>query len=218
MVRALRRIGMTEATPVDPGYEAVEWQRRQVLFPDWTPADPEPHEENVEVYSNAGEVELFLNGKSLGSKATRKDAGALNWKVPYQPGTLKAVARTDGVEVASDVLITARPCTQLNLLSDRGEVTTDFHDVSTVEIQLLDEKQTVVPNAENLITLEISGPGKIIAVDSGSVVSTEPFQARQRKAFQGRAIAIVRATAAGKITLTAKVDGLPPASIELTGR
>ncbi len=215
MVRMLRRVGMTAATPADPGYEALEWQRRQVLFPDWTPAAAEPHEENVEIYSNAEEVELFLNDKSLGKKPTRKDAAAINWQVPYQPGSLKAVARVHGKEVASDVLRTAGKPVKIALLTDHKSIGTDFDAVTNVEIQLLDENGTLVPNAADLIQFSVNGTGKIVGVDSGNVMSTEPFQASERKAYQGRALAILRATGPGKITLTASAAGLAPATVEV---
>ena len=217
MVRILRRIGLTAATPTDPGYEALEWQRRQVLFPDWSPTNSEPHDENVEIYSNADEVELFLNDKSLGKKATRKDAGPLNWKVPYQSGTLKAVAFNDGKEVAGDTLRTAGKPAKLTIAADHQKTGTGFDDVAHLEIDLRDESNTVVPTATDVIRFTVTGPGKIIAVDSGSVVSIEPFQADQRQAFQGRALAILRATGAGVITVTATVNGLPPATIEIKG-
>lgn len=215
MVSIFRRIGVTAATPADPGYEALEWQRRQVLFPDWTPADGGPHDENVEIYSNAAEVELFLNDKSLGKKATRKDGGALNWQMPYQPGMLKAVASSDGKEVASDILRTAGKAVKIEFIPDRKSLGTGFDDVSNIEVRLLDENGTLVPNAENLIKFTLSGPGKIIAVDSGNVVSTEPFQSHERKAYQGRALVIVRATEKGEIALTANADGLGSATLEI---
>ncbi|MEO5915453.1 MAG: glycoside hydrolase family 2 TIM barrel-domain containing protein [Luteolibacter sp.] len=218
MVRALRRIGMTSATPADPGYEALEWNRRQVLFADWTPTATGDHEENVEVYSNADEVELFLNDKSLGKQNTRKDSAAISWKVPYQPGTLKAVARTKGKEVASDLLRTAGKPVKARLVTDHDFIGIGFDDVANVVINLLDENDTVVPAADNLIKFSVSGPGKIIGVDSGNIVSTEPFVANERKAYQGTALAILRATAPGKITLTATVDGLPPATLEITAK
>jgi beta-galactosidase len=216
MVRAFRRIGMTAATPTDPGYEALEWQRRQVLFPDWTPASIEPHDENVEIYSNAPEVELFLNDKSLGKKATRKDGGAINWKVPYQPGLLKAIATDGGTEVASDTLRTAGKPAKIALLPDRKSIGTNFDDVTNIEIQLLDDNGTIVPTAADLLKVTITGPGKILGLDSGNVMSTERFQATERKAYQGRALAIVRATGPGKIILTADAEGLPSATLELT--
>lgn len=218
MVAAFRRIGVTSSTPADPGYEALEWNRRQVLFPDWTPAGTDAHDEDVEVYSNADEVELFLNGKSLGKKETRKDAGSLNWKVAYQPGTLKAVARIDGEEVAVETLRTAGKPVKVELVPDRKAIGTTFDDVSNVEVRLLDEKGTVVPGAENLIKFSVEGPGKIIGVDSGNVVSTERFQANERKAYQGRALVIARATVAGKFMLKAEVEGVGTASVEIQAK
>jgi beta-galactosidase len=216
MVAIFRRVGVTAATPADPGYEALEWQRRQVLFPDWTPASSEPHEENVEIYSNAGEVELFLNDTSLGKKSTRKDGGALNWKVPYQPSTLRAVARTDGREVASDLVRTAGKPVRIELVPDRKQIGTTFDDVSNIEIRLVDENGTLVPKAENSVKFSLAGPGKIIGVDSGNVMSTERFQASERKTYQGRALAIVRATATGKITFTAEAEGIGSATLEIS--
>jgi hypothetical protein len=200
------------------GEGTLEWKRRRVLFHDWTPDDAGAHDENVEVYSNAAEVELFLNEQSLGKKATRKDAGSLNWKIPYQPGTLKAVAFNDGKEVASDTLRTAGKLGKLAVLADQATLGAGFDDVAHLEIHLLDENGTVVPTAGDLVQFTVTGPGKIIAVDSGSVVSIEPFQADQRRAFQGRALAILRATGAGEITVTAKVDGLPPATVKVIGK
>ena len=194
MVRAFRRIGNTAATPADPGYEALEWNRRQVLFPDWTPASAEPHEENVEIYSNAAEVELFLNEQSLGKKATRKDGAAINWQIPWQSGILKAVASTDGKEVASDILRTAGKPVKTALLPDHKSIGTSFDDVANVEIRLLDENGTIVPTAADLIRFTVAGPGKIIGLDSGNIMSTERFQASERNAYQGRALAILRAT------------------------
>jgi beta-galactosidase len=218
MVRIFRRIGITAATPADPGYEALEWNRRQVLFNDWNPASSEPHEENVEIYSNAEEVELFLNGQSLGKRATRKDGGALNWQVPYQPGSVKAIARTNGREVATDIVRTAGKPVKIVLIPDRKSIGTSFDDVANVEIQLLDEHGTIVPSAADLIQFNVTGPGKIIGVDSGNIMSTERFQASERKAYQGRALAILRATGPGDIKLTATVDGLAPASLEIAGK
>ncbi len=217
MVRAYRRIGITADTPADPGYEALEWKRRPVLFPDWNPESAAPHEESVEVYSNADDVELFLNDKSLGKKDTRKDGGSLNWKVPYQPGTLKAVARIRGEEVASDTLRTAGKAAKIALIADRTKLGTDFNDCSNIEVRVLDENDVMVPSAEMLLKFSLEGPGHIIGLDSGNIVSVEPFQASERKAHQGRALAIVRATGVGPITLTATADGLPPATLTLTG-
>lgn len=208
MVGVFRRIAATEDTPADPGYEAVEWKRRQVLFPDWTPADQGPHEENVEVYTNASEVELFLNDKSLGKKSVRKDV-ALNWKVPFEAGTLKAVAFKDGKQVASDILRTAGKPSKLVLSADRTGLTDRWDDVAHVEVFVTDATGVVVPSASNKITFTVEGAGKLIAVDNGSIVSHEPFQANTREAFQGRALVILRGTEEqGRVVLKASAEGL----------
>lgn len=73
-LRASRRIGTTEKSPADPGYQSIDWKRHQVLFPDRTPADTATHEEGVEVHSNDEEVELFLNDQSLGTRAASRIA------------------------------------------------------------------------------------------------------------------------------------------------
>lgn len=215
MVRIYRRVAATEDTPADPGYEALEWKRRQVLFNDWTPANPGTHEENIEIYSNAGEVELFLNEKSLGKKTARADAGSLNWKVPYRPGSLKAIARSGDKEVASETLRSAGPAAKIHLIADRESLPATWDDVAHIEIQLHDENGTLAPTAGDEIEFSLTGPAKLIAVDSGNVVSIEPFQASRRKVYQGRALAIVRATGPGPITLTATAAGLAPASVVL---
>lgn len=215
MVRAFRRIARTEATPADPGYEALEWKRQQVLYPDWNPASTEAHEENVEVYSNAEEVEIYLNGQSLGRKPTRKDGAALNWKVAWQPGTLKAVAINAGKEVSSDVHRTAGKPAAIQLVPDLTRIGTTWDDVAHVEVRLVDDQGTVVPGASNAVGFSVSGPGSLIAVDSGNVVSTEPFQASERMAYQGRCLAILRAAGEGKFSLKAEADGLAPATVEI---
>jgi beta-galactosidase len=86
----------------------------------------------------------------------------------------------------------------------------------SLPVRLLDENGTLVPNADAATHFEISGPGKILALDSGSTISTERFQSNERKAYQGRAMAIIRSTTAGKVSLTAKVADLPATTIDLT--
>ncbi|MCP5549043.1 MAG: glycoside hydrolase family 2 protein [Akkermansiaceae bacterium] len=217
MVKALRREAPTEATPSDPGYEAVEWKRRQVLFNDWTPDNADAHKENVEVYSNADEVELLLNGKSLGKKKTRADAGSLNWQVEYQPGTLEAVAYQEGKEVARDILRTADTARAIRLVPEETTVGSGFDDVAHVVVEIVDGNGTVVPDAANELTFAIDGPADLVALDSPSIVSTEPFQADKRKAYQGLALAIVRMKpdGGGEAVLHVTADGLKEAAMKI---
>jgi len=214
MVFAARRIARSASVPTDPGFDPLD--RRQVVFADWTPADLNPHEENIEVYSNCEEVELFLNGKSLGSKSLRRDASPRNWRARFEPGTLKAVGKNKGKQAATFELRTAGKPAKILLSADREQLAPDWDEVAFVTATIVDEKGVLVPNASDLAQFNISGPGIIAAVDSGDNSSHEPFQASERRAFQGRCFAMLRATAsAGRITLIASAPGLAGDSITL---
>ena len=215
MVAITRRVAAPDLMPTDPGYGGEE-RHTQVLFSDWTPEDLSPHEENVEVYSNGKEVELFLNGQSLGAKTINADASSRNWRVPFAPGTLKAVARNDGKIVATDELHTARAPAKIILSTETKTLSPNFDDVAIVRAKITDAKGVEIPSASDLISFQISGPGQIAAVDNGDNSSHEPFQAGERHAFQGECVAFAKATAeSGKIILTATAAGLAASSIKI---
>lgn len=216
VVHVFRRVAATEETPSDPGYEVVEWKRRQVLFPDWTPRDKDRVEQNVEIYTNAAEVELFLNGDSLGTKKVRKDF-AVNWKVPFETGTLLAIARIDGQEVARQELKTAGEAARLELAADRARISNNFEDVSHIEVRVVDAEGVTVPRASYKVKYSISGPGRLLALDSGSITNHERFKDTERTTFQGRSLAIVQAKKdEGEIVLRVESEGLEPTSVTLT--
>ncbi len=219
MVFIARRIAPNAAGPADPGYEPAPQdalRRPQVLFADWTPKDSTPHDENVEVYSNCQDVELFLNGKSLGAKPLNADASPRAWRVPWAPGTIKAVARNGGKMVATDELRTAGPPARIVLTTSRDRLPFDWDAVAFVRVTVVDKHDVPVPDANDLIAFDISGPGMIAAVDNADNASHEPFEAGERHAFHGRCVAFVKATAAaGKIVLTASAPGLKSGSVSI---
>ena len=209
MVRMARRVAAAQAAVTDPGYEANPRRGLISLVSDWTPSNPAAHEENIEVYSNCEEVELLLNGKSLGSKPLPADAAPRNWRVPFEAGTLKAVGRNQGKVVAEHELRTAGKPARVVLAVDRPRLRNSWEDVSYVTASVVDEKGVVVPGAENLVTFSASGAGIVVATDNADIANHEPFQAPQRHAFQGQCQAIVRASAAtGTIQIAAAADGL----------
>lgn len=209
MVRLFRREGITEETPTDPGYEAVEWRRRQVLFSDWTPRNPDPHRETVEVYSNCEEVELFLNDMSLGAKPLPSDAGPRVWKTTFEPGALLAVARNNGTEAARHEVRTASAARRIALSVSHDSLTPNGDDVAIVAAQVVDAAGTPLPRDVREITFHIEGPGKVIAVDSGSIVSQEDFQRTKRTTHQGRCVAYIRAAQGeGVLNVSASTPGL----------
>jgi len=214
MVYLARRTGSTAPTPTDPGFAPL--RARQVLFSDWTPGNSKPHDEDVEVYSNCEEVELLLNGKSLGSKPLPDDASLRAWKVPFEPGTLKALGKNGGWVVATCELRTAGPPARIELTAHRDRLAPVWDDVCFVSATVVDKNGIIVPRANHLITFKVSGPGVIAAVDSADNASHETFQASERKAYQGRCFALVKASgSSGRITLTACAPGLQAGSIRI---
>src|SRR6185503_14653797 len=194
-----------------------EWTDKPVLhiFPhwNWTPG------QMIDVwayYNHADEVELFLNGKSLGVKRKEGDDLHIMWRVKYEPGTLKAVSRKDGKVVLTREIHTAGPAAKIELIADRKNIKADGKDLSFITVKILDKDGNVVPDAANLVNFKINGPGFIAGVDNGDEVSHDPFKANYRKAFNGLALAIVQTKQkAGSVTFTAASDGLKPATVVL---
>jgi beta-galactosidase len=190
----------------------------QPLLNDWSPKDQSPHTENVEVYTNAEEVELLLNGKSLGLQKLHADASPITYSVPYTPGEIKAIARTHSQIVATEVLKTAGKPAQILFTADTPgrPVTPAWDDVRYLTATLVDSAGTRIPDSTTIIHFAVSGPGAIVAVDNGNMLDHDPFQATQRKLYDGNAVAILRATSpAGHITVTATTEGLPKATLTL---
>ena len=185
-------------------------------------------------YPNADEVELSLNRRLLGRKKRfaepqlpvgpnvsrdRKFVSKyrLLWQVPYERGTLRAVAFRNGEPVAADEVRTPGPPAKITMLPDRRSIHADGDDLSFVTVRIEDSRGTLRPGADNLIRFEVAGAGFVQAVDNVNAAKVEPFQARQRRAFNGLALLIVRSKSApgGKIQVTA-ADGLEPGKTEIT--
>ena len=216
MVYITRRIAPTAIAVGDPGYEVLPNLRPQVLFADWTPRKLDPHEEQIEIYSNCEQVELFLNGKSLGAKPLPRDASPRIWTLTFEPGTIRAVGTNGGKVAAAHELRTAGKPVRINVSADRLKLAPSWDDLSYVTITVVDSNGVLVPTATDLITFKITGPGVIAAVDSGDNAGHESFQGKQRRAYQGRCFAIVRAGAgSGRIILTAEAGGLAGGSVTI---
>jgi beta-galactosidase len=217
VVGIVRRTAGGQRAATDPGFTPLT--APQVQFADWTPANNGPHEESVEVYSNCDDVELFLNGQSLGTQKLPADAAPRSWKVAYAPGTLRAVGRNGGKDVATDELRTAGAPAKIVVRADRGSVTSDWNDVVRLVAVVVDASGVPVPNASDAITFAVSGPATLVAVDNANGVSHEMFSAATRAAFNGKCAAWLRANApAGRITLTATAPGLAPGTATIEAR
>ncbi len=174
----------------------------------------------VIVYSSCEQVELFLNGRSLGKKPTDRSTEFIaTWQVPYQPGTLKAVGFRGKKQVNVAVIQSAEQPSQIRLSADRSSIQAGGQDLSYITVELTDPKGIRDPNAENLVTFEIDGPGVIAGTGNANPVSLESYSLPQRKVWRGRCLVIVKSDpTGGKITVTASSQGLKPASVEISSK
>ncbi|RKR83126.1 beta-galactosidase [Mucilaginibacter gracilis] len=195
-----------------------EWTTKPVLhiFPHWN-WEPGKTVDVWAYYNNADEVELYLNGKSVGVKHKTGDDLHVMWRLKYEPGTLKAVSRKSGKVVLTSEIKTAGAPAKIELIADRKTIKADGSDLSFITAKILDKDGNVVPNADNAIQFKINGQAFIPATDNGNPVDHDSFKLSSRKAFHGLALAIVQSKLTpGVATLTASASGLPTASIKVT--
>ena len=172
----------------------------------------------VNIYSSCVQVELFLNGRSLGKKATDRTTKFIaSWQVPYQQGVLKAVGYNAKNKIINTTsLATVANVIKIQLTTDKKIVKANNQDLFYVTVELLDGKGNRNPLAENLVKFEIEGSATIAGVGNGNPRSLESYQNNERKAWQGRCLVIVKAgKSAGEIKLKAVVDGMDAASINI---
>jgi beta-galactosidase len=192
------------------------WGSEPVLhvFPHWNWPGKEGQEIPVWVHSNCDEVELFLNGKSLGKKKMERN-GHLEWPVPYAPGKLEAKGSSQG-KTLSTVRETTGDAAGIALAPDRSALTADGADLAWVAVSIVDAQGRTVPTAGNMVRFSVNGSGKILGVGNGDSSCHEPDKAAQRSAFNGLCMVLVQTTRTpGDIVLTAESDGLKPVTIKL---
>jgi beta-galactosidase len=156
-------------------YYKAWWGDRPVvhLVPHWNWPGKEGQDINVECFANCDEVELFLNGQSLGRQPMPKNSH-LNWSVKYAPGTLLARGYTAGQTIAEDKVETTGAAAAIKLTADRTSIDAGDEDVAVITIAVTDDQGRIVPTAANLINMDLSGPGQIIGVGNGDPSCHEP--------------------------------------------
>ncbi|HEX3384768.1 MAG TPA: DUF4982 domain-containing protein, partial [Mucilaginibacter sp.] len=170
-------------------------------------------------YNHADEVELFVNGKSMGTRKKEGDDLHVMWRIKYEPGTLKAVSRKDGKVVKTEEIHTAGAPAKIQLVVDRKTILAGTKDLSFVTVKITDKDGNVVPNADNLVNFKVSGNGSVASVDNGSETDHDPFKANYRHAFNGLALVILRSNwKPGSITLTATSKDLQSATVVVNTR
>ncbi|HVZ25272.1 MAG TPA: DUF4982 domain-containing protein, partial [Sediminibacterium sp.] len=197
------------------------WTDKDVLHiaPHWNWQGEEGKEKLVWVNTNADDVELFLNGKSLGKK-TRPRNGHLSWQVRYEPGILEAVAVKNNRIIKARIETTGAPY-QVVLTSSKTKLRADEEDATVVNVSVKDKQGREVPDAANQIRFDITGAdASLFGVGNGDPSSHEADKCMpgnwRRHLFNGHAQLIIRAgKQAGAITLKAGGDNLLPATLNL---
>ena len=193
----------------------------------------------VVVYSDAAEVELKLNGKSKGRKKFVKNTTTagytyqtvdgeygheslyMTWEVPFEKGTLEAVAYDEKGQVIEStegrsVVKTTDKAAKLVIKADREKITADGKDLSYITVDVTDENGNIVPDAKDEITFSVEGEGEIVGVDNGSSPDHTPYNSLTRKAHAGKVLAIVKANKkAGKVTVKAEASGITEAKVDI---
>jgi len=202
-------------------YYKAWWGSEPVLhlFPHWNWQQRNSEPISVWVHSNLDSVELFLNGKSLGSKQV-KPLFHLEWRVPYEPGVIEVRGTKDGKVVLTAKRETTGEPSTIKLTADRSEINADGDDAAVIKVEVLDKEGRPVPTADNMIHFKVSGEGKLIGVGNGDPNCQESDKEPNRSLFSGLAQVIVQATkTAGTITVEAYTEDWPPPklpSVQLT--
>ena len=202
--------------------DKVDWSHWEwhdvVAHWNWKGNEGKPLEVNV--YSSCEEVELFLDGRSLGRKpVNRSNKFTAVWQVPYQAGTLKAIGYRKNKVVNTAVLTTAGEPTQVKLTADRGVLRASMQDLSYITVELLDNNGIRNPLAEQQVKFEVNGPAVIEAVGNANPMSVESYTLPQRKTWQGRCMVVIRTTGQkGEVSVKASVAGMEQAQLDLEVR
>lgn len=218
-------------------YQSVWRPDKQVLhlYPHWNWKEGEPIDMWA-YYNNADEVELFINGVSQGVRSkmpldreqrphTDQQLDSwqgstpyhVSWRVVFEPGTVKAVARKEGKVVAEEEIHTSGVPATLRLTADRSALSADGRDLSFITVEVVDSDGNLCPWADDKVQFQVEGAGFIAGVDNGSPISMERFKSNQRKAFYGKCLVVIQNNGqAGAIRLKAKAEGLPEVTCQLS--
>jgi len=210
-----------------------QWTQETVLhlLPHWNWRAGEMID--VIAYTNCDRVKLWLNEKFLGEQTFADSKRAyqlwqwdksidlgvgqklsLNWRVAFEPGTLRAEGYRNDKLAATEVVKTAGDARKIHLSADRSNLQADAKDLCYITVKILDREGTLVPSADPLLHFDLQGAGRIVGVANGNPISIESAQGRERRAFNGMCQVVIQTTGKkGEITLTALSLGLPEAKI-----
>lgn len=208
--------------PKDVYYYYKSWWTDQPvlhIFPHWNWPGMEGKDIDVWCYSNCKQVELFLNGHSLGRK-TMPRYSHLKWEVKYEPGILSGRGYNDESKIVAETKVesTGEPAA-IALEPDRTILKADGADISLVTVKIVDAQGRTVPVANNLMTFEVTGAGHLLGLGNGDPACHEPDKGNQRSVFNGLCLAIVQSSRTpGAITIHADSPGLKSTAVIIEAR
>lgn len=189
------------------------------VLPNWNYAGYEDKPIELVVYSNAEEVEVFINGKSLGRKPVCKEGpmpNSVHFETAYAPGKVEAVSYSGGKEISRDVLVTAGDVAEIRLIPEKSEMKANGHDLIYVGIELLDKDGRLMPDASVPLTVEVEGCAILAGFGSANPVTDEDYTEASTVSYRGRAMAILRSGyESGSVNVKVCAEGMEPVSREL---
>jgi beta-galactosidase len=173
----------------------------------------------VEVYSEAEEVELVINGRVVGRAVTgEKNGFKAEFDTVFTPGEIAAVAYTNGKETGRSLLMSAGSGVNLKLEADRAHITADDKDLAFVTISIVDESGIVKTFSDRKITVKVEGTGILQGLGSANPKSEESFISSEHTTFYGKALAVIRPTGSGIISVTVEAEGCKAETVEIEAR
>ena len=202
----------------------IEHYEKKTVITDWGWADvvstwswkgQEGKKTAAVIYCTDDEVEIIVNGKSYGKKPTGYDNDFLaKFELNYEPGTIEAIGYKNGKKVSNTILKTAGAPSVIRLTADRSNIKSEYGDLSYITVELFDNDGNLVTDDDRQMSFEVTGCGDLAAVGNNDPNSTEMYIGKTRKTNYGRAMIVVRSNGeVGKITVTAKADGIKDSSI-----
>jgi beta-galactosidase len=194
---------------------ASPWAWNDVVS-SWSWPDHVGRPVTVEVYADGDEVELLLNGRSLGTAPVGRDHRyRAELETTYEPGELVAVARRNGQEIGRTALRSATGPVQVALDVDLEAPGLPPVELAHVAITLVDDAGALHNTLDRVVTVTVGGPGVLQGLGSANPVTEEPFTGTSCRTFDGRALAVIRQAGVGTITVTVEADDCAPQSVRL---
>ena len=178
---------------------------------------------DINICSNAPEVELFKNGVSQGKKKIDHKKGSelvARWKLPYEKGEITAVAYDEkGMELAVQTRKSFGDASRIRLSCDKEVLKVDGRDLSFITIEVLDENGCLVENANNRVEVNVTGAGRLVGLDNGDSTDYDEYKGTSRRLFSGKLLAVVAAKLIeGDIAIQVSSVGMPTEAIHLKAR